>query len=102
MLVIENIVSLIDFTILTISDDLGNAFANVFSNVTVAPVDKNAWNRNNYLLVLHLSVNEIALYFGVLCLNFNYFLQDLFVCLHNKLVKGALSDLFISYLSAIY
>jgi len=36
MLVIENNVSLIDLPILTISGDLGNSVANVFSNVTAS------------------------------------------------------------------
>jgi len=38
---------------------------------TVATEDENAWSTNNYLLKLKVKV--MALYFGVLCLNFNYF-----------------------------
>jgi len=61
ILVIENNVSLIDLTIITISDDLGNSVANVFrikqpKHFTAAPVDKNARSRNNYLLKLNVKI----------------------------------------------
>jgi len=56
ILVIENIVSLIDLTILTISGDLGNSVANVFNvttrTFTVAPIAENARIRNNYIVFI--------------------------------------------------
>jgi len=47
----------LDLTIFEISGDLGNLVVNVFQmyqpeHFTVTPVDKNAWNRNNYSLNL--------------------------------------------------
>ena len=76
MLVIENNVSLIDLTILTISCVIVKLVVNVFRtqqpvHFTVAPADENEWCRNNYLI--NLNVKVIELYFWVLCLNFDYF-----------------------------
>ena len=71
-------VPLIDITILKISDELGNLVANVFRMFSQCILPSHRETKTHEaetttVYLLKINVKVIALYFEVLCLNFNYF-----------------------------